>query len=1090
MTLVERVQSRRLGESGWLKPARDSERGKRRLGRWKSQPPFDSGALFQQRLEQGGLSEADLVELLSESDGAGTEHRGELSGWVLEVARAFAEAGDAESSLYPEKSGERPERRFLELIRPLITRARTRLRKGIMALAGSRPTTPFEPDAVETTFLELLPGRLLPTLARTMVLELNVARVQGLLTGETSEQRFGSFIERIKQPEIALQLFREYPVLARQIVMALDQWVGCSLEFLERWCADWPELRANFIPAGDPGLLVKIRGGVGDRHRGGRAVWIGVCGSGCKIVYKPKSMAVDEHFQELLGWLNERGVSAPFRQLKVLDRGAYGWEEFVSPEGCGSRKGVEFFYRRTGGYLALLYALAAADFHHENVLAVGEHPVLIDLEALFHRALAPEPQQASEVAEYSLHDSVLGAGLLPVPIWVGRNDGAYDVSGLGAQAGQKLPTHAAGWNGIGTDEMHFARRNDVIYSSDHRPTLNGADTTPLDYRDGIEAGFEEVYRILEKHQSELLAPGGVLGRFANDEVRVVLRSTSRYGELLREGSHPDVLRDALDRDRLFDRLWEGVKDWPHLAQFIPAEIDELWRENIPLFTTRPGSRDLWADADRRFAGVLPESGLELARRRLERFGPKDLKRQLWLLRGSLATLVSVARPALGPRRRDLAEPTAGVDRRRLLAASCAIGDQLVSTAFRDAEEAAWIGLSMVQQKQWVLSPVGIDLYDGVAGIALYLACLGKISGQQRYSELARAALKTIRRRLQPDKRGKGQGEIGGFIGWGGLLYTLPHLATLWNERGLLDQAYEWLEELPERVGQDKDLDIIGGAAGCIAGLLCLQACRPSGRILEVATQCGDHLLAQARPMAAGLGWDSFFPGDGPLTGFSHGAGGIAWALLELAAVTGEGRFKTAALGGIAYERSLFSTEAGNWPDLRVFDTTAKQESAEPLRFQVTWCHGAPGIGLARLLCRRLLADPLLEEEIEVALRTTRAKGFGSNHSLCHGDLGNLELFLEAARAFPESSWGAEANRLAAIILQSIERNGWLCGNPLAVESPGLMTGLAGIGYGLLRCTEPDRVPSVLCLSPPGNAHLGPEAHDVVNQCNNKQTVQS
>jgi lantibiotic modifying enzyme len=78
---------------------------------------------------------------------------------------------------------------------------------------------------------------------------------------------------------------------------------------------------------------------------------------------------------------------------------------------------------------------------------------------------------------------------------------------------------------------------------------------------------------------------------------------------------------------------------------------------------------------------------------------------------------------------------------------------------------------------------------------------------------------------------------------------------------------------------------------------------------------------------------------GPLAGLSHGAAGIAWALLALFARTGEERFRTAARGGIAFERSVFSTEAGNWRDLR---------DPEHARFPTAWCHGAPGIGLARL----------------------------------------------------------------------------------------------------------------------------------------------
>src|SRR5262249_35924327 len=97
---------------------------------------------------------------------------------------------------------------------------------------------------------------------------------------------------------------------------------------------------------------------------------------------------------------------------------------------------------------------------------------------------------------------------------------------------------------------------------------------------------------------------------------------------------------------------------------------------------------------------------------------------------------------------------------------------------------------------------------------------------------------------------------------------------------------------------------------------------------------------------------------------------------------------------------------------------------------------------------------------------TLAQGFGHNHSLCHGDLGNLELLLQASETLAEPRWRAEVNRLAAFILEGIGREGWRCGTPLQIESPGLMTGLAGIGYGLLRLAEPAPVPSVLVLAPP------------------------
>jgi lantibiotic modifying enzyme len=208
------------------------------------------------------------------------------------------------------------------------------------------------------------------------------------------------------------------------------------------------------------------------------------------------------------------------------------------------------------------------------------------------------------------------------------------------------------------------------------------------------------------------------------------------------------------------------------------------------------------------------------------------------------------------------------------------------------------------------------------------------------------------------------------------------------------------------------------------------------------------------------------PTLGPLTGFAHGNAGIAWALGELAELTGEPRFRTAEGAAVAYERGLFSAEAKNWPDLRKRDALGLEGDNDQASFMAAWCHGAPGIGLARILSLGRLDEPATRAEIEAALETTLAQGFGENHSLCHGDLGNLELLLLAGERLGDPRWRAEADRMATATLESIRRDGWICGVSSGVETLGLMTGLAGIGFGLLRLAEPRRTPSVLALEPP------------------------
>jgi lantibiotic modifying enzyme len=229
------------------------------------------------------------------------------------------------------------------------------------------------------------------------------------------------------------------------------------------------------------------------------------------------------------------------------------------------------------------------------------------------------------------------------------------------------------------------------------------------------------------------------------------------------------------------------------------------------------------------------------------------------------------------------------------------------------------------------------------------------------------------------------------------VYTYAHLSALWDDAELRAQAAAVLAPMVAHVAHDNQLDVIGGA-------------------------------------------------------------GIACGLLEIAELTDEARFAQAAERAFEYERSLFSAEHGNWPDLRPYAAG---------EFAMAWCHGAPGIGLARLRALSHLSEPALARELEVALGTTVAHGFGGNHTLCHGDLGNADILLSASERTHDPQWAAQAQRAGARVLDRARAaGGFICGNPLGVESPGLMTGLAGIGYGLLRLAAPAQVPSVLGLEAP------------------------
>ncbi len=863
-----------------------------------------------------------------------------------------------------------------------------------------------------------------------------------------------------------LPLLEEYAVLARALVLMVEQWLAFSLEVLERLCADWLEIREQLLPVDDDCLLEEVESEAGDRHRDGRSVLLLKFSSESRLVYKPKSLAIDQHFQELLQWLNAYGASPAFQTLKVLDKGTYGWAEFVSSRECVTTEEVRRFYERQGAYLTLLYALEATDIHAENVIAAGEHPLLVDLETLFHpRIDLSKMFFAQEPAFEAIWYSVIRVGLLPVRLWGNEDAPGVNISGLGGEEGQVTPQPVPQWADGGTDQMRLVRAHIELPACGNRPRLNGQPVDVLDYAGSILVGFKRMYRLLIEHRTELLVEA--LPRFAQDEIRFIARPTDIYERFIYDSFRPELLRDALERERHFDRLWVGIQWQPHMARIIPAERADLLRGDVHFFRTRPNSRDLFTSQGGVVAEFFQESGLHQAQKCVNLLDEQDLARQVWVINAALACLVKDT--SHGDNSIRLFHPAqAELSRARLLEAASALGDMLERTAVWRAGTAGWMSIVQPSEHEWALLPAGLDLYNGLPGIVFFLAHLAVLTEEERYLRLARAGLQNILVLLKHPQRQEALGSIGAFSGWGGLLYLFSHLGRLWGEPALFQQAEELAQALPSLIERDERLDVMAGAAGCIAGLLSLHTVAPSPAILEAACRCGERLLACAQSMQVGIGW-KIPREETPLAGFAHGAAGIALSLLRLAAVSGEGRFHQAALAALAYERSLFVPGEHNWLDLRKIRASNERDQANEEKaqyFMTAWCNGAAGIGLARLASLPYLDDAILHEEIAAALKSTLTQHSGGDHTLCHGAGGHLETLLVASQMLEAAPYRAALEQDASVLLEKVNA---FCQQPqelAEIEPPGLMVGLAGVGYTLLRLVEPVVLPSVLLLASP------------------------
>jgi lantibiotic modifying enzyme len=188
---------------------------------------------------------------------------------------------------------------------------------------------------------------------------------------------------------------------------------------------------------------------------------------------------------------------------------------------------------------------------------------------------------------------------------------------------------------------------------------------------------------------------------------------------------------------------------------------------------------------------------------------------------------------------------------------------------------------------------------------------------------------------------------------------------------------------------------------------------------------------------------------------SHGAAGFAYAFASLFELTGRQEYASAAKECVEYENSSFDQGQRNWPDLR----------SSPPSWPCQWCHGAPGIGLARLAMARL--DPTgaqsLQSDIASAIEATRSSPTARLDTLCCGALGRIEFLCTAADALGQADLRSSAMQSLLQIVEEARRRGdyrWdVAGRKYNI---GLFRGLSGVGYTALRRVD-SALPNVLIL---------------------------
>ncbi|OUB25552.1 hypothetical protein BK708_15005 [Bacillus thuringiensis serovar yunnanensis] len=226
-------------------------------------------------------------------------------------------------------------------------------------------------------------------------------------------------------------------------------------------------------------------------------------------------------------------------------------------------------------------------------------------------------------------------------------------------------------------------------------------------------------------------------------------------------------------------------------------------------------------------------------------------------------------------------------------------------------------------------------------------------------------------------------------------------------------------------------------------------------VLDTAKLCGEFLFDKAIHITnQELGWKG--AGEKVLTGFSHGNAGILYALQLLNTHIKSENIHALIKNGMTFENN--HTFQNQWVDLRNPDQQIDS---------CKWCHGSPGILVSRLELQKSADEWIARQskkDIKHAISNTIQFGLGAetDKSICHGVIGNALILMKYGQEMKEPIWINISKNVMYESIQNLKVN--QLKQPIVedIHGLGLLTGLAGVAYGLLYACD-QRLPNITTL---------------------------
>ena len=869
---------------------------------------------------------------------------------------------------------------------------------------------------------------------RVLVLETQIAKNEGILEGSNGRQRGEYFCTHLLWDYSYIQeLYCVYPELIRLLNQVLKELISYLAEILE----DYKEISLHY------GQLENIIWGKGDSHNKGKTVAILVCENG-RIVYKPRSMVMEKKYSELLKWFSE--MDEKFMEIasyNVYDLKFGSYMEFVENEACLTEKEVNKFYYRMGELLCILYTLNSKDFHCENIIARRDMPILIDLETLVHSTMIFYPDEnIIYTAKDMISESVIGTALLPTLLQNSKTDDAIEIGGMGSGKKQKSPYKTQVIESFDTEDIYIRFENKELSQTMNFPKYGEMVISCANYLDTIKSGFQDTYTWICNNKK--LYYQKIQSMFEDLQCRVICKSTNIYTQLLETGLHPDLLHNPYDRQIYLCRLgiiMEQNKEYDNYKIF-QYEFEDMKEGDIPYFMTPcNASRVLHKSIEVPTNYRNRKSIIDSIKFKIDNMGTIDMDRQTALINQSFigSKLISDAPVATGNhfchgnRINELITP---MEMGKKIGKLCVERGHFAK--IQNEEKLTWIGMRGFGNGFYNIVPVGFGIYQGNAGIALFLYYLSL--KEKKYLKSFHSAIEPVLSNLTMElEREVCLENIGAFTGFVSEIYCIVYLtkrkANVVSAQDLKYIVDKSMVIVKKNLEEECTLEFLSGLSGIIGVYLAAIPCLEMTQQKKVLTFV-ENLVKRLKNSVIEKEKGIYSWGNKGDIGYAHGNSGIITQLYKYYKVSQDIEILNLIKGTIKFERKYgFDEKRDRW----IFRDNIHYYS---------WCNGIGGLLLTKIyLLNNGYKDDKLEDEIFKLVEQLIETGFGTDLSICHGDMGTLQLLMYAANVLENRTLREDCvNTINDIANNFISRN-WK--RIKEMEDWGIIAGLTGVGIGFI-----------------------------------------